>query len=91
MAFSVAKSAEHYRQQRIVPAQAMPEQVAHWVRALAAIDTPEVKGRAMATIERHLIHLGRAYRLVGFDNPTASERVRLELKAIRHALRVRQC
>ena len=35
-------------------------------------------------------HVGRAYRIAGLADPTSAERVRLELKATRHVLRVRQ-
>lgn len=78
------------RQNSIEPIDAGPELVARWIRALAGIDADKGKGRAMATIERYLVHVGRAYRIAGLVDPTSAQRVRLELKATRHALRVRQ-
>lgn len=76
------------RHSYVEPIAAGPELVARWIRSLADPDTG--KSRAMATIERYLVHVGRAYRLAGVPDPTAADRVRLELKATRQALRVRQ-
>lgn len=78
------------RQNSVEPGHAGPELVARWIRSLAGIDAGEGKGRAMATIERYLVHVGRAYRIAGLADPTSAELVRLELKATRHVLRVRQ-
>ena len=74
----------------VEPVHAGPELVARWIRSLAGIDAGDGKGRAMATIERYLVHVGRAYRIAGLADPTSAELVRLELKATRHVLRVRQ-
>ena len=78
------------RQKNTAPVDAGPELVALWIRSLAGIEGDEGKGRAMATIERYLVHIGRAYRMGGLADPTSAERVRLELKATRNTLRVRQ-
>ena len=78
------------RHKCVAPVDAGPELVARWIRSLAGIDAGEGKARAMATIERYLVHVGRAYRIAGLADPTSAERVRLELKATRHVLRVRQ-
>jgi integrase len=77
--------------EEVAPGRAGPEIVARWIRSLAGLDSDaDPSPRAMATIERYLVHVGRAYRLMGLADPTAAERVRLELKATRHGLRVRQ-
>src|SRR3546814_9666965 len=44
----------------------------------------------MATIERYLVSIGWAYRMAGLDDPTAAPLVRLEKKAARKTLGVRQ-
>src|SRR3546814_20186948 len=44
----------------------------------------------MATIERYVVNVGWAYRIAGLDDPTAPPLVRLEKKAARKALGVRQ-
>jgi integrase len=46
--------------------------------------------RAIATIERYLVHLGWAYRMAGLADPTADPLVKFEKKAARNALGVRQ-
>ena len=80
------------RQNRVEAAEAGPEVVASWVRALAGIEAagPQVSKRAPATIARYLVHVGMAYRMAGLDDPTAAPLVKLELKAMRRARGVRQ-
>lgn len=75
---------------RIVPGAAEPADVAAWIRALAGIDPSSVKTRAMATIERYLVHVGWAYRMAGLTDPTAAALVKFERKAARNHLGVRQ-
>lgn len=75
---------------RVRAADASAETVASWVRALAGIDPSAEKRRAAATIARYLVHVGWAYRMAGFDDPTAAPLVRLEMKAARKSLGVRQ-
>nr|WP_245584556.1 tyrosine-type recombinase/integrase [Novosphingobium acidiphilum] len=74
----------------IEPGRATPTDVARWIRELADGEDGEGLGRAVATIERYLVHVGRAYRLVGVENPVSAELVRLEVKAMRNARGVRQ-
>ena len=78
------------RKRRCLPAEATPELVAAWVRALAGSDPSDETVRAMATIERYLVHVGWAYRMAGLPDPTAAPLVRLEKKAARKSLGVRQ-
>src|SRR3546814_14109194 len=61
-----------------------------YVRELAGIDPSAEETRAMATIERYLVSIGWAYRMAGLDDPTAAPPVRLEKKAARKTLGVRQ-
>lgn len=75
---------------RIQPAAVVPADVAAWIRALAGIDTSNLKTRAMATIERYLVHIGWAYRMAGLTDPTADPLVKFERKAARNHLGVRQ-
>ena len=72
------------------PAAAGPADVAAWIRGLASTETSELKTRAMATIERYLIHVGRAYRMAGIGDPTSDHLVKFERKAARNHLGVRQ-
>jgi len=72
------------------PRDAGPELVAAWVRALAGIDASDEKVRAIATIERYLVHVGWAYRMAGLADPTAPPLVKFEMKAARKELGVRQ-
>jgi len=74
----------------VQPAAAGPTDVASWIRALAGIEASEVKTRAMATIERYLVHVGWAYRMAGLADPTADPLVKFERKAARNHLGVRQ-
>lgn len=82
------------RRRGIEPGRATPADVARWVRALAdggdGRGDGEGRARAPATIERYLVHVGRAYRLAGAVNPVSAELVRLEVKAMRNARGVRQ-
>lgn len=78
------------RRRRCPPAEATPELVAAWVRALAGTDPSDEAQRAMATIERYLVHIGWAYRMAGLVDPTTAPLVKLEKKAARKTLGVRQ-
>lgn len=78
------------RSWRVQPAVAEPADVAAWIRALAGIDTSDIKTRAMATIERYLVHVGWAYRMAGLADPTSDPLVKFERKAVRNHLGVRQ-
>ena len=78
------------RRRRLIAAQAKASDVAAWVRALAGIDPSAEETRAIATIERYIVNIGWAYRMAGLDDPTAAPLVRLEKKAARKALGVRQ-
>lgn len=70
--------------------EATAGEVAAWVRMLAGIDASDEKPRAMATIERYLVHIGWAYRMAGLPDPTAGPLVKFERKAARKHLGVRQ-
>ena len=78
------------RSRHVLPGAAQPADVAAWIRALAGIGSSELKTRAMATIERYLVHVGWAYRMAGLVDPTADPLVKLERKAARNHLGVRQ-
>ncbi|PKP94160.1 MAG: integrase [Alphaproteobacteria bacterium HGW-Alphaproteobacteria-16] len=78
------------RRQRVAPASADAGVVAAWIRALAGMDPSGETVRAMATIERYVVNVGWAYRMAGLDDPTAAPLVRLEKKAARKHLGVRQ-
>lgn len=78
------------RKAMIVPEHATFEHVARWVRALGGVDETSEKIRAAATIERYLVNLGWAYRMAGLADPTAAPLVKLEMKAARKRLGVRQ-
>lgn len=78
------------RTRRVQPAAAQPADIAAWIRALAGIDNQGVKTRAMATIERYLVHVGWAYRMTGLRDPTSDPLVKFERKAARNHLGVRQ-
>lgn len=58
--------------------------------ALAGIDDSSETQRAMATIERYIVNVGWAYRMAGLPDPTSMPLVRLEKKAARKALGVKQ-
>jgi integrase len=78
------------RSRRVQPAVAEPADVAAWIRTLAGIDASDIKTRAMATIERYLVHVGWAYRMAGLVDPTSNPLVKFERKAARNHLGVRQ-
>lgn len=78
------------RRRRVDPPKARGSDVAAYVRELAGIDSSAEETRAMATIERYLVSIGWAYRMAGLDDPTAASLVRLEKKAARKTLGVRQ-
>lgn len=81
----------------IHPAQASASDVACWIRALSgekpnAESTRRAVGkmRKPATIARYLVHIGTAYRWANLEDPTRHDLVRLEMKAVRRRLGVRQ-
>ena len=78
------------RQNRIATDRADAALVASWIRALAGIDDSSETQRAMATIERYIVNVGWAYRMAGLPDPTSMPLVRLEKKAARKALGVKQ-
>ncbi len=78
------------RRGRIDPKAASARDVAGWIRVLAGIECSAETVRAMATIERYVVNVGWAYRMAGLDDPTAAPLVKLEKKAARKALGVRQ-
>ena len=83
------------RSRRTSAADATPELVAAWIRALAGTAEANERGailaqRKPATIARYLVHLGMAYRMAGLKDPTASELVKFELKAVRRVRGRRQ-
>lgn len=78
------------RRQRTEPAAATPALVAARIRALACTAASNEWPRAMATIERYLVHVGWAHRMAGLADPTADPLVKFESKAARKAVGVRQ-
>jgi len=82
--------ADWCRRQGIATAAASPSDVARWLRQLGGTEPSQERPRAMATIERYLVHIGWAYRIAGLADPTAAPLVKLEKKALRKALGVRQ-
>lgn len=82
------------RARRITVGIATAADVAAYIRALSGQEQggegPRVERRAAATIARYLVNIGWAHRMAGRDDPTAAPLVRLELKAARKALGVRQ-
>lgn len=78
------------RRQRLDPCDADGSAVAAWIRALSGLDASTETVRAIATIERYIVNVGWAYRMAGLDDPTSPPLVRLEKKAARKALGVRQ-
>jgi len=78
------------RRQRLTPCDADGSAVAAWIRALAGLDASTETVRAIATIERYIVNLGWAYRMAGLEDPTVVPLVRLEKKAARKSLGVRQ-
>jgi integrase len=82
--------ADWCRRQGIAAAAAAPSDITRWLRQLGGTEPAGEKQRAMATIERYLVHVGWAYRIAGLADPTAAPLVKLEKKALRKALGVRQ-
>ena len=78
------------RRHGVVPARATPSHVAAFIRALSGIDPSAEEIRAMATIERYVSYIGRAYRLAGLPDPTSGELITFEKKAAREKRGVRQ-
>lgn len=78
------------RKRGVLPGSATSADVAGWIRALAGVDPSDLKERAMATIERYLVHVGWAYRMAGLGDPIADPLVKFERKAARNHLGVRQ-
>ena len=78
------------RRHGVVPARATPSHVAAFIRALSGIDPSAEEIRAMATIERYVSYIGRAYRLAGLPDPTSGELITFEKKAARKKRGVRQ-
>lgn len=78
------------RHRHILAHEAAPKDVAAWIRALAGMDLVDIKIRAMATIERYLVHISWAHRMAGLTDPTADPVVKFERKAARNHLGVRQ-
>lgn len=76
--------AEWARQTGAVPLPASPASVAAFLRDQAAA------GKKVATLARYASSIGRAHALADLADPTRAELVRLELKAQRRALGVRQ-
>ncbi|WP_121120134.1 tyrosine-type recombinase/integrase [Croceibacterium ferulae] len=82
---------------QVRPANADGGTVAAWIQALSGEGAPSTSAKAAvgavrkpATIARYLVQVGTAYRLAGLLDPTAAPIVRLELKAMRKRLGVRQ-
>lgn len=71
-------------------ARATPKLVAGWIRALSGIDESKLKTRKPATIERYLVNVGRAYRLMDIEDPTRATLVSFERRAMKRALGVKQ-
>ena len=78
------------RRHGVATREASAANVAAWIRQLAGSDASDEKPRAAATIERYLVHVGWAYRMVGLTDPTADPLVKFERKAVRKHLGVRQ-
>lgn len=86
----IALWSEWCRQRQVSSVSAGPGEVVGWIVALVNGTADRQAPRAMATIERYLVNVGRAYRLLKLDDPTAVELVKLELRAVRKDLGVRQ-
>ena len=78
------------RRHGILPAQATQSHVAAFIRALSGIDPSAEEIRAMATLERYVSTIGRAYRMAGLADPTNGELISFEKKAARKKRGVRQ-
>jgi hypothetical protein len=64
------------RSRRVQPGATSAVDVAAWIRVLAGTEASDLKTRAMATIERYLVHVGWAYRMAGLSDPTSDPLVR---------------
>lgn len=82
--------ADWCRRQGVTAAAATPNDVTRWLRQLGGTEPSQERPRAMATIERYLVHIGWAYRIAGLADPTSAPLVKLEKKALCKALGVRQ-
>ena len=82
------------RRSRVAVGSAAADTVAAYVRALSGQEDSEAARatppRAAATIARYLVHIGWAYRMAGRDDPTKAPLVRLEHKAARKVVGVKQ-
>jgi len=83
------------RRSRMAVGSACANTVAAYVRALSGQDAGSEAARATpprsaATIARYLVHIGWAYRMAGREDPTKAPLVRLEHKAARKLLGVKQ-
>lgn len=82
------------RRTRVRAGKATAGTVASYIRALSGQDHDEAARatpqRAAATIARYLVNIGWAYRMAGLGDPTAEPLVRLEHKAARKLLGIRQ-
>lgn len=78
------------RYQKLAPCEATANVVAAWIRALAGLDEHGLKQRKPATIERYLVHVGWAYRMLTLPDPTAGALVAFERRAMRKALGVKR-
>ena len=82
--------ADWCHQAGIAPLAATPKLVAGWIRALAGLDEKGLRPRKPATIERYLVHVGWAYRMLGMVDPTKDPLVTFERRATRKALGIKQ-
>lgn len=71
-------------------ASATPKLVAAWIRALSGMEESKLQIRKPATIERYLVNVGRAYRLMDLEDPTKAALVSFERRAMKRALGVKQ-
>lgn len=74
----------------VPPADATPDLVAAYIRALSGSEQSSLKRRRPATIERYLVNIGWAYRMLELRDPTSGSLVSLERRAMKKALGVRQ-
>lgn len=75
---------------RIAPSNATPKLIAAWIKALAGTEPSDLRQRKPATIERYLVHVGWAYRMLGLTDPTKDPLVGFERRAMKKALGVKQ-
>ncbi|WP_298463994.1 tyrosine-type recombinase/integrase [uncultured Erythrobacter sp.] len=81
---------EWCRQNKTDAAKATPKLVAAWIRALSGMEESKLKTRKPATIERYLVNVGRAYRLMELEDPTKAALVSFERRAMKRVLGVKQ-